>query len=149
MFETYSHAKVEIPEGLREPDEHAWWYVKLNLHIPWFYVTCDINYGNDEILTQMLLITQVEHLLEVKKSKSHMIKHIDLVIPNKMNGGDKWKMSPLSEIWVGKEPDIDCPQEAFVYVLGDGNSFVDSVLNTKKDDLLDVKKIFSHNQSYS
>ena len=64
MFETYDQAKVVIPDGLRESDEQAWWYVKLGLHIPWFYVTCEIDYGNDEILNQMLLITQVKHLVD-------------------------------------------------------------------------------------
>jgi len=145
MFETYSHAKVEIPEVLKEPDEQAWWYVKLNLHIPWFYVTCDIDYGNDEILTQMLLITQVKHLAEANRSKTITIKHVDLVIPRKMNGGDEWKMAPLSEVWVGREPGVDHYQEAFIYILGDGQCYVDSVLNTDESNLLDIKKVFSHN----
>lgn len=145
MFETYSHAKVEIPEVLKEPDEQAWWYVKLNLHIPWFYVTCDIDYGNDEILTQMLLITQVKHLDEANRSKTITIKHVDLVIPRKMNGGDEWKMAPLSEVWVGREPEVDHYQEAFIYILEDGQCYVDSVLNTDKSNLLDIKKVFSHN----
>ena len=69
MFETIESAKVTIPYGLYEPDERSWWYVKLSLHIPWFLVTCEIDYGDDEKLTQMLFITQVKHLLELKSDK--------------------------------------------------------------------------------
>lgn len=143
MFETYSNAKVVIPDGLRDPDEQAWWYVKLSLHIPWFYVTCDIDYGNNEVLTQMLLITQVKHLVGANKSKTFKIKHVDLVIPQQMNQEGNWKMSPLSEIWVGREPGIEHYQEAFIFVLENGKEYIDSGLHTERKDLLDITKIFS------
>ena len=142
MFETYSHAKVVMPEELRSPDEQAWWYVKLSLHIPWFYVTCEIDYGNDEILNQMLLITQVKHLVDINKSKTIKIKEVDLVTPGQINGEGKWKMSPLSEIWIGGEPGIEHYQEASLFVLEDGKEYIDSALNTEKKNLLDLTRVF-------
>lgn len=145
MFETYSNAKVVIPEELKDPGEQAWWYVKLSLHIPWFYVSCDFDYGNDEVLTQMLLMTQVKHLVEAKKSKAFKIKHVDIVIPMKMSQKSNWKMYPLSEIWVGSEPGIEHYQEAFIFILENGKEYIDSGLNTGRKDLLDLTKIFSQN----
>lgn len=142
MFETCNQAKVIVPEELRDPEEHAWWYVKLRLHAPWFYVTVEKDCGDDATLTQMLLITQVEHLVEANSSKSIKIRHVYLVIPGHMNGGDEWKMSPLSEIWVGREPETESYQEAYIFILEDGKHYVLSDVDTEKNDLLDITKVF-------
>lgn len=148
MFETHTNAKVVIPEELEEQEEQAWWYVKLSMHIPWFYVTCDFKYGKHEVLTQMLLITQVEHLIEVSQSRALTIKCVDLVIPERMNGGKGWKMGALSEIWVGREPGIDHYQEAYVFVLDDGNDYVYSALDTDKRNLIGLVKIYPYELGY-
>lgn len=143
MFETVDNAEVSIPAELKDFDERAWWYVTYRLHMRWFHVTCEFNYKDGQA-THMLFLTQLEHLLDIEKEKSIKILQIDLVTPGHMNDGERWQMEPLSEIWIGYEPDTEHRQEAQIYVVADGSHYIDSALETNEEELLDKRKIFAH-----
>ena len=142
MFETIDIAEVPIPKGFAEAGERAWWYVKLRLHIQWFHLVCEYTYEDGVQSSDMLFLDQIEHLLELNSIQTIKILQADLVSPGHLNGSDRWKMEPLSEIWVGYEPEIECGQEAYIYVLENGSQYVYSALGTKEQDLLNKSKIF-------
>lgn len=139
MFETVDRAEVTIPDELKDSDERAWWYVSSRIHNYWFHVTCEFNYGDDEEDVQMLFLTQIDHLMELNNAHYTKILQVEIVTPGHMNGSDRWKMEPLSEIWSGIEPDTPNDQDAYIFILENGGRYVYSGLDTKEQELLNKK----------
>lgn len=147
MFETIDEAEVKIPDPLKAPGERAWWFVKNSLHMRWFHLVCESTYKDDYRSSNMFFLTQIDHLLDVVEDKTVKILQVDLVTPKHMNEGERWKMEPLSEIWVGYEPECEHQQEAHIYVTSDGTRYLDSALSEREEELLNKKLIFTFNGS--
>ena len=143
MFETVNSAEVIMPPELGLLDEKVWWYTKLRLHTHWFYVVCEYLDITGDKYSEMYLISQHYQLRDLQESHDHTIRQMYIVTPGYMNGSNKWKMEEMSEILVGIEPENINDQEAYIYVLGNGDRYVDSLLSTGENDLLYIKRFIA------
>jgi hypothetical protein len=142
MFETLESAEVHFPPVFGNSGERFWSYVKLRLHIPWFYVSYRFPIEEDETLCHMALLTRVEHLVQLAQDPGAEIGEIDIMLPGHMSGKDNWTMEPLTEVWQGTEPGTK-DQPGYVFVTGSGAHYVESALNTPETDLRDKALVFS------
>lgn len=140
MFETHREFEIFLP-GIFGEDEgnQAWERVSTRLNMLWFYVICLPADKEIDQLSKMLLISGIEGLMDLQKDTSATISEAYIVSPSHINGSDVWKMNLLDHILTGTEPMpdfelmADVEQHAHIYVLKDGQRFVDSNLGTKED----------------
>lgn len=140
MFETTDYAEIAIPDALKSAGERAWAYVFRRLHVCWFHVVYAAGIDGGTI-AQLLFLTDVDQLTDLDRQGNGTILETQIVLPRHLTGANQWTMAPLAEIWAGNEPEAPT-QIAYVYVLHDGEHYVDSRLGTPEARLLDRRRIF-------
>ena len=98
MFETHDNA--ERRSFFSSPGEHHWEYVGLTLQIPWFHVTYTTTSEEEHQFTQSLMLADVLQLVDLYKRAEVDIDFVDIVSPGYINGTERWKMEPLSKVWL-------------------------------------------------
>ncbi len=141
MFKTVDTAEIPVPKIFGNDHERMWSYVTFKLHIPWFYVVCTIQVGEEGTLTYMFCLTHVEHLLQLAGAEEFKIEEVNLIIPKWMSGKGHWTMELLNEIWEATEPDAKS-QPAYIFVTVDKTRYVDSALSTSETDLCDSRLVY-------
>lgn len=142
MFETVESAEISIPPIFGNEGARFWAYVRLRLHMPWFYATYEFEFEDGKTLRHMLFLSKVEHLQQMVQDQDIEISEVHIVLPGHMSGKRKWTMELLAEVWEGIEPETE-GRPAYVYVTGDRSRYVDSALSTKEADLLNKELIYA------
>lgn len=139
MFETHDIAEVPIHSLIADDGARLWQYVALRIHIPWFHVV----YTETEAETSgMIFLSNTEQLLDLQQQIGIKIKQVDLVSPGYINGSTNWKMEPLKEIWEGLELGLSNEQKLLLYVLNNGNRYVNSAVGSTESDLTNRQLVF-------
>jgi len=139
MFESCESAKIFNPFSTPENPEYLWSYISMSLHSPWFFVTYTQHEG-DESLQQILFIMFAEDLEDLKKVEGIQINNVYLVSPPHLNKSDHWRMESLEKILTGLEPEYDQPR--YVYILENGNRYLDSGFCEKESELRSIEVAF-------
>lgn len=144
MFETSAHAEIPIHEAFQSHGEQAWAYVYRRLHLPWFYLRylppSEEGDGGTR-LWQLLFVDEIGHLQELQANPVIEIDEVQAVLPDHLTGKGKWIMEPLEEIWVGTEPKAP-QQNATVYVLCNGERYIDTGFDSSETDLVNRQLVF-------
>ncbi|MFL6624679.1 MAG: hypothetical protein ACJ8NR_18970 [Sulfurifustis sp.] len=128
MFETSTHAEIQIHEAFQAYGERAWAYVYRRLHLPWFhlrYLPPPEAGDGDVRLWQLVFLDDVEHLAQLQKAEGIEIDEVQVVLPGHLTGKGNWVMEPIEEIWVGNESAVS-QHTVTVYVLRNGERYNDS-----------------------
>jgi hypothetical protein len=143
MFSTHSDSENSSKSQLYSKGHHAWPHVELELPIPWFVVNFTV--FNDGIQHEKtILLSTIMNLLEFNKITT--ITEVNLVCPWYMNHQGRWTMDPLIEILQGNEPEPEAKAlRARVYVVKNGERYVESFMGTIEENILDLKTIFKAN----
>lgn len=127
MFQTSESGRLPA-SNLFAPDEYYWTHVEVPLSKPWFHITYVAGYEGDYPLSQVAMVSQVDRLVEIATRIDVKIKHVDLVSPHHMNGGDRWKMEPLKEVWIQPSQHEEEGLFDYIYVLENGKQYHSVVL---------------------
>ena len=141
MFKTYQSAEIFNP--FADPGERNWSYVKVDLHLPWFYVQYSSHFEG-ESCHSMFLFSRIEQLQELAENPSVKITEVNVVTPDYINKTDGWQMGCLTKILksMGTLAGNDAP--IFIYVLTDGTEILYSLTggratkNTKFETLFSI-----------
>lgn len=142
MFETHDSSEVITPADARVPGERIWTSIYSRLHVQWFHVIYDVSHQNEEVSRFIIFLPQTDQLINLSCDQDVDIVEVYLVAPGHLSGKDRWEMEPLDEIWRATEPGCGHIQFAEIYVLRNGNRYIDSSLDTPESELLDMKLIF-------
>lgn len=142
MFETYKEAELDIPKLFPEDENQVWDYIFRRLHSYWFHVVVSPREGVSERGDKIFFLRNIESLQVFELDNSSFISELTIVTPGWMNGTGQWSMDPLDKILAGYEPNIEQKQLAFVFVLKNGESYIDSSIGTKEPDLLNRFIVF-------
>jgi len=142
MFETHDSTEMPIPEAFKEPGERAWACINFRLHMHWFYVAYSLHSLNEGNLHTIGFFIHPEQIIDLKNSQGIKITEANIVTPGHLNKKERWDMEPLAEIWRAMEPDTEHPQYAYIFILNNGNKYVDSAPITPEEELIDPKLIF-------
>jgi len=140
MFETNSLSKIVNPLA-RFDESHLWSAVSLRIHLPWFYVVLSNGDVDGLERVDMLFVSNVNDLIDMRRDLSVQVLQAYLVSPGHLNESDKWKMEEISHIKSGLEPERD--QLAYVYELENGHRYIESALGSKEADLRDIDTIYA------
>jgi len=140
MFETHRESEIFLPEIFQGNDDtQAWGHVSKRLHTLWLYLICKPADKEIELAPKILLISNIMDLMAIQKDSSSSISEAYVISPSYLNGSDVWKMNLLDHVLVGNELTADFEQHAYIYALKNGERLVDSALNTKEDDLENIR----------
>lgn len=142
MFETHDDSEIVIPFFFNANGERLWTHVGLRIHSPWLHVVYKVSADNEFESSSMVFLSRTDQLLVLQRQTGITIEQVDIVTPSYMNGGTRWKMDPLQEIWEEFEPGMKNQQKFLIYVLESGKRFLYSAIGTKKCDLKDQQLIF-------
>ena len=137
MFEVVDDSKMMSPcDVLVSAEILACTYVTRFNFNHWFYVVCATT--SEDYAPLIYFMHSITQLLELNLDSSSIIEEVYIVSPSKLNKSKQWEMSPLKRILKGKEPNLRYDQLVYIYELERGDLYVDSIFNTKKNDLLDI-----------
>jgi len=142
MFETNDMAKMNNPLALLGDESYLWSHVSLRIHVPWFYVIFSMIYEDGSKKSDILFVSNIRDLVSMNNEAFIQIEQIYLVSPAHLNNTEKWMMEPIREIMVGLEPKHD--QLAHVYIVENGNRYLDSALGSQEKELRDVKTVYEN-----
>ena len=140
MFET--HKTARLPSFFANDGEYLWSHVGIHLQHAWFQVTYRIKVEDDLDISETLLLSRVDQLIEITKRDNIKIEFVDLVSPGYMNGSKRWKMEPLREIWLcasDKWPN----QQEHVFLLESGARYKNLGAASSEDAFYEDRLIFS------
>jgi hypothetical protein len=140
MFEAVDGSKIIPPKTVAAlPSMQVWSYVtRINFN-HWFYVVCAST--SEDYAPLIYFMQSVTQLLELNLDNSSIIEEAYIVSPSKINKSKQWKMSSLKRILKGNEPNIKYEKTVYIYELEHGDRYVDSMFNTKEDNLLDINTL--------
>lgn len=139
MFET--HDSYKMPNFLLPAGGHIWKTVGIRFHMLWFHVQYKVT-TKDDIDFGVLFLSKPQQVLDLQQQPGCEIDQLDIVSPRNKNGTERWKMEPVREIWVGNELAPMEQHKAWIYVLEDGNRYVDSCITPNENDLCDKRLVF-------
>lgn len=99
MFMTYRSSELEIGQWFGEPDTQYWGLTEISRFCCWFLVAA-VHKQHKEKYRRTFLIKstqELEQMLRAVNSK-FWISDVQIVTPNHMNGGERWKMEPLHQV---------------------------------------------------
>jgi hypothetical protein len=140
MFET--HETARLPSFSANDGEYLWSHVGIHLQHAWFQVTYRIRIEDDFDISETLLLSDANQLIELTKRVNIKITFVDLVSPGYINGSDRWRMDPLREIWLcasDKWPN----QQEHVFVLANGTQYRGIWAASSEDEFHEDRLIFS------
>ena len=143
MFETNDMAKMQNPPPglIGRAGGHFWSHVTLKLEAPWFHIAFNVQASDGSKRQNVIFVTDIRDLVNINNDKLFEIEQVYLVSPERINKNGKWMMEPVSKILAGLEPEYDL--SAYIYVLENGNRYMDSDLGTKEQQLKDVRPIYT------
>lgn len=139
MFETHESGRKF--SFFAKQGELNWDFVIIPLSIAWFYATCRIANREGITNTVTFCFSDIIQLKNIHHEKNIKLEFVDLVSPSYMNGSDRWKMEPLSEIWLQTSHEYP-DQYEYVYVLQNGNFYTDKLAPQPEDSRPTKQKIF-------
>ena len=142
MFETNDFARMNNPLSLFGDDSHLWSHVSLRIHVPWFYVTYSMDYDDGSKRVNILFVSNINDLVSMNSETSIQVEQVYLVSPGHLNKSEEWLMEPIGEILVGLEPKHD--QAVYIYIVKNGNRYIDSALGSKEAVLRDITTIYTN-----
>jgi len=142
VFQTNKAAEVFIPFELSNNEIQAWDYIQYRLNMYWLQVTYSIVNDDGEESHNTIFLAHLEHLTQLRSMSGLTFYDVYLVSPNHMNGGKGWKMETLKEIYLGQEPGSEYEQEAYIFILDNGNRYVQSYMGSEENDLTQKELIF-------
>jgi hypothetical protein len=103
-------------------------------------VTCSFIGEEGTKHTNTFCFSEASQLQNISLEKNIKLKFVDLVSPYYMNGTERWKMEPLSEIWLQANQEYPDNFE-YVYLLKNGVSYTNN-LAPRPSDYTVKQKIF-------
>jgi hypothetical protein len=140
MFQTFNHAKINLP--LSSPEESAWAYAELMINAPWFVADCQITEDKISIRTSYILSNPLQ-LNELSANQNVDIKGLYVVSPPHVNSTESWRMDQVAQISTGVTSEEDYKIKIDIYELCNGNKYYSSGINGSEDNIEDIKIIFA------
>lgn len=128
-----------MPAALFDDDSSYWTYVKLHLHIPWFYCVYEEECEDLEF-RHMVLLTHPSQLNQISQMSGIDVVEVQVVLPAYMTGQDRWIMVPLASIWEGEVPDNGGIEH--VYITVDGRRFCSNEKITEENQLMGKQPLY-------
>ena len=142
MFETNNTSRMHNPLSLLGDANHLWAHVSLRIHVPWFYVVFSMSYEDGSRKSDILFVSNIDDVIGMNHEPLIQLEEVYLVSPGHLNKSSKWLMEPLGKLLVGLEPEHD--QYAHIYVVENGNRYLDSALGSKEEELRGINTLFSN-----
>lgn len=140
MFQTFNHAKINMP--LSDPDESTWAYAELMINGHWFFADCQITEDEISVRTSYILSNPIQ-LNELRTNQMVAIKGLYVVSPPHMNSTESWKMDQIAKVSTGVAREEDYKMKIDIYELCNGNKYYSSDISGTEDNIEDIKVIFS------
>lgn len=140
MFETNEAAR--LPSFFANDGEYLWSHIGIHLQHAWLQVSYRITVENDQDISETILLSHVDQLIEMQNRDNIKIAFVDLVSPGYVNGSDRWKMEPLREIWLcasDKWPN----QQEYVFLLESGARYKGLGAASSENEFHEDRLIFS------
>lgn len=131
MLQTVKDAELKLLSALHDADVHLWSYGTLATFSPWFYIVTERKHERSSYRDTWLLF-HIDQLIEAYESG--LICEAHLVSPGNLNRHGCWQMDSLKQVISGEEPREE-GQQAYVYVLQNGERYVHGYLESKEEDL--------------
>lgn len=140
MFEAIDSREITSPDTVATLSNLQTWsyFTRINFN-HWFYVVCAST--SEDYAPLIYFMDSVTQLLELDLDNSSIIEEAYIVSPSKLNKTRYWEMSPLKRILKGKEPNLKYEKVVYIYELERGDHYIDSMFNTKKNNLLDISTL--------
>lgn len=126
MIVTHEQDRLANHGFLLEARSHLWRRVRMDLAIPYFLLTYEVQDG-EAWVHQSELFWQVNQLTaccaELSQNKRFRFVQIALISPAWMNGKTGWQMDTIAEIWRTSSASNSRPQAR--YVTFDGKLYID------------------------
>jgi len=139
MFETHNSGRLVSPLGLYDDDSYLWSYALLRLHVPWFYMIYKTDIDEDGYKRDIALLSNISDLIDANNHDIQIDK-VYLMSPAHLNKSDDWMMEPIKEILSGTVPKHN--QIGNVFILENGNRYVDATTINKEEELINIRSIF-------
>lgn len=126
MIVTHEQDRLANHGFLLESRSHLWRRVRMDLAIPYFLLTYEVQDG-EHWVHQCELYWQVDQLTgsfaELSQNKRYRFVQISLISPGWMNGKTGWQMETITEIWRTLSDSNGRPEAR--YVTFDGKLYTD------------------------
>jgi len=135
---------MSIPDIFKtDQTELVWKSVRMNLLSPYFHVLICPRSQEEGLCGFTTLLSDIQHLQLASCQAEVVIEEVQLVSPGHMNGSGRWRMDRLDSIHIGSETSDGAHwQLAYVYVLSNGERYLDSALAESENELRDIEKVF-------
>lgn len=140
MFQTFNHAKINLP--LSGPEENAWAYAELMINGHWFFADCQITEDEISITTSYILSNPIQ-LDELRENQNVVIKGIYVVSPPHMNSTESWKMDQVAQVSTGVAIEDDYKVKIDIFELQNGKKYYSTDVSGKENIIKDIQVIFS------
>ncbi len=140
MFQTFNHAKINLP--FSSPEESAWAYAELMINGHWFFADCQITEDEISIRTSYILSNPIQ-LDELRANQNVAIKGIYVVSPPHMNSTESWKMDQVAQVSTGIAIEDDYKVKIDIFELQNGKKYYSTDVSGKENIIEDIKVIFS------
>lgn len=142
MFETNDIARLnnQPPSLVNGVGEQFWSHVTLKLDAPWFHIAFNVQASDGSKRQNVIFVTDIGDLVDLNNDKLFEIEQVYLVSPGRINKHGKWMMEVVSNILAGLEPDYDL--FSYIYVLENGDRYINSDLDSKEHELRDIQPIY-------
>lgn len=148
MFTTFESAEVPIPPIFEFPDQRWWGYVGLYRWSAYFHTVIEYDDERGERATRVIIYAGVDQVIGTAESSEVNLVELQMILTPGLTGKNFWSMEPLSEVYMGFEPDTEVRQHAVVYVLANGARLVDSARGTPEKELVDLTlKVYIANKT--
>lgn len=97
MFTTNESGRSPLLKALYEPNEHCWNFVSLEIWIPWYLVTLEIDYGEEGRFAETLFLHSLRYIEQLASSTNQTIISVQLVKPHK-DSRRRWQLEDVISI---------------------------------------------------
>ena len=140
MFSTFISNELHLIPSFHNEGEQFWSAITLEINKMFLQVT--YQKSQDAELKKIIFLISAEQLEGLSNMKDIEISEVNLASPGSLNKTGKWRLEPLSKIYVGSEPGEDW-QDVFIYLLDDGKKYIYSAMGTEEKDFTQVHCIFN------
>jgi hypothetical protein len=140
MFITNEAGKLPVPSALCDEGSSYWTYVKLHLHVPWFYCVYTESYEDEREFRHMVFLSRPSQLNQLALMSGIDVVDIQVVLPAYMTGQGRWIMAPLASVWEGETPEYGDTEQMYTTV--DGRRFCTNTEITDENQLIDKQLVY-------
>lgn len=138
MFVTEKSTELFLSSTYKD-DEMQWWpYLSLFASIPFYMVVIEKVDEKGPYRETLMMASVTELLVTQQLTKIHQVS---LVSPDLVNKKGEWQANLITEIIEGVKPDTDV-DTSLVFVLKNGQRYIDSIRGLKESDLLKRRVVF-------